>query len=1115
MEIPIKPVKSSSVETTRIPAIKKPDPVELVRRLLRDEELVRPVRIPLQNSTPSKRKVRKLKDRKPTLPTRVILPPRPSIPITQTVERPVLLIKPLALPPPSKLRPRIYIEPIYPTTSPNRNRLPQQPSKFVIQSTLYHTLSEPSIRDHTPPPRIQPLPPRSTPVWTELYRRQAISQADEVVVVPEIKSLPPRPVRIKTQEPINIPQPIGIASDWIDVTEFEMPIRGARRRHLVLPADNTFERQMKDLTLEINKRRLNREESQNRRKAQAFEDYRQIRDASIEAERRRRMRRRPMSMPPVPRFDIRAKSRTPEYSPRRREKTPELPKVTPLPPSKMDDWNVAFKKRAARALGESYHDSSSYHSMPHRRKAAAPSRFWMPSNEYHNVTFHHAVSEPEPRVEAPRVEATRPSPDIEDHKLRLLKDDIELNKRRRLQLRQQRMDEMATSRSVADDDVTSVRSLQFEMERNSRQKRMRSMPPIRPAPLHHVPLERSVSPVRRHSPGPTRQMRGTESQRQRSTRARGLSMPPEDLRSRHVAHLPIQPSKFWLGSGEYHHTIDDELKLKTLHTDDVSQSHYEQSDAMKKLQLEFERDRQRREERRQKHERELALAKQQDEASYYYVTMEREKRQMRQASMPPLPRREYIKAENIPKTKMPRTSSPPAAYKPARSSAREQEIEIETITKRINENIEEYEESLKRRQHYTIPVKKVITPSSHVKARPKAKWSNLYTTVTQKVEEKSESEEEDEWVTIRRRRNKRHLVVPSSEMSKSLKEESAAVPRVLVSHRSLDSKPSRHGAYDVVEINERDIDHTRQPLPKPHFTEDVDFDSDWHAMTPHVRNTRERVRVNRTTRVAAEKHAPTYDKRTPAADNWLSARSHSRVSSSESSGSKKDYMTSSKTSRHLVTPPFAPRRVPMRNVEPLSVTMLDKKARHTRHAIEEKEFDSEPVIRRRAKSSRHNLAMPGWNPGEPTSGRPSRRETPPRAGIRASSPVDYKTGRGRSFTPFDESVFSSPSPIRQASLGRRATSVSYIPRATPARDASYSFEQRSRYSGSVERSSEFGGSSVGYGGSGGSSDGTEHHVHPMRDTFKVAVDRVRERLPWRQVYNESMDRVHTKPQACK
>lgn len=1042
--------------TSKMPEIKRPDPVELVRQLLIDEELVRPVKIPLMKPLSPKRKVRKVKDRKPTLPTRVILPPKPALSVDDVMKRPVLLIKPLALPPPAPTRrARVYVEPSYPITSPKKNRLPQQPSKYVLQSTIYHTLAEPSIRDHTPPPAIKALPPRSVPIWTDLYRKQAISKAMEVVMVPELKSLPPRPVKVQPHKPLELPAPAGEAHDWIDVTDYEMPIRGARRRHLVMPTENSFERQMTNFTLEMNQHKVKREEAQLKRDQERIEENIQSQERVLEAERRRRVRR-PMSLPPAPRIR--------EFSPRKRDKTPEIPKVTPLPPNKMDEWNLVFKRQATRALAEpTAYSIPNYHSSPHRRRPIAPSRIWMPSNEYHIVTedeIGRAAHEYTPH--------NRQTPDPEDYKLRALKDDIELNKRRRNKLREQRLREEMSY----EEDTASIRDMKFEVEQGERRQRMRSMPPK----THRI----TGSPTRRISPQRSQRLRSVEPLRQRLPHARALSMPPQELnRGRHVAHLPSQPSKFWMPSGEYHHITEDEFRKTSNETTFTSENQYQESDKLRKLQEEFERDQIRRENRRRKHQQELATVEQEDEESYRRIVSQREKRQRRMASMPPIPQREYITAGSIPRSTM-RPASPPADYKPRLSNARQQEIEIETITKRINENIEEYEESLKRRQHHTVPNRKVIATPFHSKPKGKrTKWSNLYTTVTRRIEDQSESDEEEEWVTIKKRRGNRHLVVPSSELSRSLREES-----------------------------------TRHPMPKPHFTEDANFDSDWHAMTPHVHSTQER-RARRNVgniRHIEEKHAATFDKRTPAADDWVSSRSRRSAASSSSSlvdHETVDHSTFSKTKRHLVTPPFVPRRHPVRDEEPISMTRLNRKTHHTRHLIEEREASPERMFRTQSRRARHNLVMPGWNPGESSTGRSSRRDSPPKSRVTTSSSVDRHSRLDRSFTPFGDIAYTSPSPTRPVSLGRRA-SVSHLPRSTPARDTSLfsTYEQSSIRSGSLERKSlDFDIVST------SSSRSSEHHVHPMRDTFKGAADRVRERLPWRDVYNKSMEKVYAT--ACK
>lgn len=1115
VDTPIKPVKVSVEE--KKPVIKRPDPVELVRQLLHDEELVRPVKIPIVSAPPLiKRKVRKVKDRKPTLPTRVIQPPK--VPELDEVIRPKLIVRSMALPPPPPPRrtPKIHLEPNYPITSPRKNRLPQQPTKYLMESTIYHDVSAPSVLDHTPLPKVKPLPKFTPPIWTDLYRKQALIQAEEVVVVPEMKTLPPRPVkRVKPHEPIAIPEPVQSSTEWIDVTDYEMPIRGARRRHLVMPTDNTFERQMRDFTLQLNEHKLKREDAHVRRQRVFEEEERRAREESFEVEQRQRMSRRTRSMPPVPRYDMRIKAKTPEYSPVRRhvrDKTPDIPRVTPLKPSMLDDWSIQFKRQAARSLVEPYIPPSEHSSTPYRRKVHAPSRIWMPSDEYHHVTdkqvVKQKVNKPVSQPVQPYVPQTqmRSSPEVDDSRLRMLRDDIELNKRRRAQIREQRDEIMSMSRSRAsDDDVSSMRSLQFEIERSRRSDRM-SMPPL-PTIQQRKPFHRPMSPIRQLSPSPSpSRPRGGVSQRRRPPiHARGVSLPPQEVRGRHVPHLPLQPSKFWLPSGEYHHITDDEFK----HISEENElrqlkSHHEESLEMRKLEQEFEKDRQRRDEKRMKHEQELQQARQEDQDSFRLTTIERQ-RKMRQYSMPPLQRKDMIKAENIPKAQI-RAISPPAAYKPTArtSAARQQEIEIETITKRINENIESYEDSLKRRHHHTIPIKKVVASPIHMKKRPKTDWSALYTTVTERIEEKSDSEDE-EWITLRKKRNKRHLVVPSAELSRSLTTKSVAVPEVLVSHRSAASRQD-HGSYNVVQIREMDVDHTRVPPPRPHFTEDAEFDSDWHAMVPHVREGK-RVRVRGSVRVADEKHAPSYDKRTPAADDWMSRRERKTEEIITA-----DYETPVRGRRHLITPPHPPRRSIVRKSEPLSVMRLEEKTHHTRHAIEERELEPEPVFhRRRERRSRHNLVIPGWQPGESSSAGVSRRESPPR--FAASSPV----GRGRSFTPMRDSI-TSVSPVRPMSMGRSA-SVSYIPRQTPSRDVTFisCFDQSSRHSAhssSVERGAEYDVVSNGSRGSGGQLNGSEHHVHPMMDTFKGAVEKVRERIPWRQLYNEATGRTHTK-HACK
>ena len=117
LDTPIKPAKVSRLESSPTPikpAFRKPDVIALVRDMLRDSELVKPVRLPVQKSSPPRRKVRTAKERKPTLPTRVILALKPVI---ERLERPVLLVKPVAIPPPPpplKRAPLIHLEPNYP-----------------------------------------------------------------------------------------------------------------------------------------------------------------------------------------------------------------------------------------------------------------------------------------------------------------------------------------------------------------------------------------------------------------------------------------------------------------------------------------------------------------------------------------------------------------------------------------------------------------------------------------------------------------------------------------------------------------------------------------------------------------------------------------------------------------------------------------------------------------------------------------------------------------------------------------------------------------------------------------------------------------------------------------
>lgn len=1090
VDSPIRPTKvSQEASAPKLPAVRKPNPVELVRKLLADELLVRPVKLPVQHTPPIKSRVRRLKDRKPTLPTKVILPPRP----VALIEKPMLLIKPIALlPPPRPIRKaRVYLEPSYPTTSPRINRLPQQPSKFVLHSNIYTTVSEPKIIRDVSPLHVKPLAPRTTSIWTDLYRKQAVKLADEVVIVPDIKTLPPRPVRkVKPLKPLPVPESPASVQEWVDLTDFEMPVRGTRRRHLVMPTGNSFEKQMRDFTLEFNQHRLDREESQIRRNREIVEENIRERSIGFEMERLKR-KKRTMSMPPRPRSPLKDASLLMDVL-KRTEQTRELPRVTPLPPSKINEYDKMFKRQAAQALATSYSPSNNYQSAPPRRKLPAPSRLWMPSSEYHIVTDYETVKVPD-------VTLPVDIPVTDDYKLKMLKDDIELNKRRRNQLREQRLDELY--------NADLVRPRESYTEIDIRHKRMQSMPPLQHSTPLRRPSHRPFSPLKRTSP--EKQVR---SRRSVPPQIRGVSLPPQVTRPRYVPHLPTQPSKYWLPSGEYHHITEDEFKYRTEDENERAHSHSQENKKMQRLEEEFERDRLRRENRREYHQKQLALAQEEEENYNKKLAFEQQRRQTRHLSMPPMTPKEYVRAEHIPKAYA-KPAPPPQTYKPSYSSAHQQELEIETITKRLNENIKDYEDSLKRRQHYAVPSKKVVAASSiHHKPKPKRKWSHLYTTVSQRIEDQS-NDEIEQWVPVRKRRNKRHLVLPATEMSRVLTDESAIVPRVLISHRSAASRPSVRGSYNVVEIHEKNIDYTRQPLQRPHFTEDADFDSDWHAMAPHVHGPKASIkRKEFTTRYAPELQAPSYDKETPVADEWLSRGTFSNASSSETSSLDKESIKIApytKSKRHLVTPPFLPGRHSLKSKEPLSSLRLKEKAHHSKHTQIEMEIDEpEPVFRRRRpRASRHNLVMPEWNPGEPTSGRVTRRDTPPRARIVASSPREL---RGHSLTPFGDSLFSSPSPVRPVSLGRRA-SVSHLPRATPARDLSYvsSFDQVTQRRESLERSGSE------YRVLSRASVEPEHHVHPMRDTFKSAAERVREKLPWRQLYTEVVERAHPRSQASE
>jgi len=462
-------------------------------------------------------------------------------------------------------------------------------------------------------------------------------------------------------------------------------------------------------------------------------------------------------------------------------------------------------------------------------------------------------------------------------------------------------------------------------------------------------------------------------------------------------------------------------------------------------------------------------------------------RRRRQVSLPPVV--EYITVKDIPRYKAPPAVAEPVAVVPHKHSrvATEQEMEIERLTKKINENITSYQEMLKKRQNYTIPVKKtaaVVKPTKRTK-----KWSNLYTTMATKTEESEESEEED-WVTVRKQRSKRHLVVPSSEMSRGTHIEHAYIPDVYVSHR-LSGSAAGGRQYNTVHM--REIETSKiHPLPKPHFEEEAEFDSGWHAISPHVRSSgRPRVVVGR----AKQEVANTFDKRTPAADDWMIKRTY-RSTYDDASSTRSSEFTGVK--RHLVTPEYTPRRG--RRQEPLSSLMLEKKVHSTRHHREVEE-EEEPFLRRlEARSTRHNLALPSWTPGSAldSSTRTSRREAVTAERSRPSfsaSPMGRdrdrpSVGRGRSITPIHDSAFSSTTHTTPVSLGRRA-SVSYFPATSvPMREtrAQSTFSTRFMADSSVSAS--------------------EHHIHPMRDTFVGAVQKVRETMPWRQVYNESMHQTH-------
>ena len=889
-----------------------------------------------------------------------------------------------------------------------------------------------------------------------------------MVIVPEIRSMPPRPVeRVKVVpvQPIEIPQ-ATVETEWEDVSEFEMPIRGKRRRHLVMPTSDTFERQMRHLNQDLNDKRMRREEGMAwRPRARAYE-LMYNRDASIEVERRARAHRH-RSMPPLPMAsDIMVRSRTPETL---RTARPPLAVVAPLPPSKMDSWHLLFRKQAEKALREPtalYTDRST----PLRKQVSQPSRLWLPSNEY------HAIADDESKFMAPQpISLPRPTPaediDTEDERLRILRDDIELSRRRRMQIKEQRMKNLKSE--PTSEDIRRLKQADFEIERSRRLDRITSLPPPRRTAVDHTVFRMDVSPLRRLSPSPSpAPSRRPPAVRRPASRLRGVSMPPIDTqRPRHAPHLPIQPSKFWVPSRQWRDITRPEGP-RALSPEPA------ESDRMHKLMEEFERDRLRRQENRLRHERELADTR--DTGDEYIVR----RRQARQVSMPPMPRSDIIRPEHIPKAYAPRRSISPPAYKPAARDASQQEIEIETIAKRINENIEEYEDSLKRRPHYTVPVRKVVTPLP-VKKRQRTRWAALYTTVAQKIEETESSEEEEEdWITIRKKRSKRHLVLPSSEISRTVRMQTEPMPHVIVSERNrLSKSDARHQRYNIVSIHDDVTQHKMQLPPKPHFTEEAEFDSGWHAVTPHVhetRHTHDRVHVTKR-REAPLRSAPAYDKRTPAADSWMRTKHYPTTRSDDSVSSVvSGRSVGMKSGRHLITPDFVPKRMPMRKAEPISVLMLEKKHHHVRHEHEDMEAEPEPVFRRRrVRRSRHNLAVPAWDPSQHfTSERSSRRETPPRAQSCMPSVTSYH--RERSYTPLDEPRYTSPSPARPSVRSRRA-SVGYIP-GSPGGQSSRSLASSTSSLSNV----------------------SEYSIRPMRDIFSTAVQRVREQLPWRQVYNEAV-----------
>ena len=1082
VETPVKPIKALKQALPKPAPAKKQDVVQLVRDLLFNEELVRPVKIPIVIAPQiTKRKVRRVKERKPTLPTKLIVPSTASI--LEDIERPKLIVKPpciLPPPPPPKKAPKVFLEPNYPVTTPLKKRLPQQPSKYVLQSAAYHNMAEPDILDHAPIPRVKALERSTMPIWTELFRRQAIRKAEEIVILPDTEIVPPRTAKhIRPHEPITIPQPSHSSGDWIDVTDFEMPFRSSRRRHLVMPADNTFEKQMRDFTLQLNAHIVKREEQQLRRQRVILdEENRRRQQESMESDFKHRIGpQRPKSLPPVPRHDLRIKEKTPDHPPIRNERIEKSIRVTPLQPSKMEEWSAEIQKQAARTLkGLSIPVSKSM--MHSRKRAHAPSRFWMPSDEYTHVTDRQADRQQKASQNIPKLERGQPtkgvsdgrtSEDVDSMRLKMLKDDIEQNRRRRAVSKFNREQEMLMTESTDNDDDN------MKLERHRRSNRM-SMPP-----LPQRPFSRPISPIRQYSPSPVRMRRNTNVLSMSTRAGRGVSLPPQQdlIRGKHMPHLPLQPSKFWMPSGEYLHITNDKFKhiseddeLRTFPIEDKRQT------KMLKLQQEFELDRKRRHEQRARDEAELETARKEDDLQNRWMEERQQRTKMRQLSMPPMPYKDIIRAENIPKASIDIASTTYSDYKPIYnpSDARRQEIEIERISKRINENIESYEESLKRRHHYAIPPRRIVSTPIHMKKKPKINWSSLYTNVTEKIEEKSDSED-DEWITLRRKRSKRHLVVPSAELTKTIMTESVPVPQVLVSSRRAPSTQT-HSDYNVVEIKEMDVDHTRVPPPRPHYTEDAEFNSDWHAVAPHVRDCRGHV--------------------TPlgkAGDKQLlhHIRSYSTDKTAEGSvrGLNSTLANRATVSKRGVIKP-----------KPLSLLLLDEKARHTKHLVVDRE--PEIVLSHRKRRSRHNLVVPGWEPGDTSIRMHDQQENIYRKPYTTSSPVDG----GRRVTTKQDLTSVSVSPIRPMSLGRRA-SVSYLPRQTPTRDtgAGLVFRETSRC-GSIDRGTNIKVKVSGFPQPVNITDAPEHHVHPMIDTFKTAVDKVRERLPWRSVYNEAERRTH-------